>query len=418
MHHLAGMLAAAVIASVNGLAAAPASGQAIAFEVGAEEEGDIEPWGGGRRVTRVDLNSMIHLLDLDESQTSAATELFETYSAALRDASAKFNEWNQAWTKLNPNWWSDSDKEKEHQEKQKLYNEHLEKLRTKLLEDVQLLLREEQQANWERVERRMRRRETIAAASIGAASGARADLIAITEQVFAPDDVPSDVEPVLEQYELESDRAMKALQEWHEEWRTRWEERESEASELSQEEQMQLGLKFMREAREKSLELRDVNVRYLARIGAMLPEMQRDKMEDRFYRTAFGYAWMMGAARGNQVNAERAFAGAEKAGLTEEQRAQLAEIKKQYHRESRERAKKDAEAIMEQEEEFAKREITSLIDMMGAFDYMAIQKMTAERQRFEESVIERVRSLLTPEQIEKAGPPLQQETMPDLEFEE
>ncbi len=376
----------------------------------------IDAWGEGR-LGRGDMESLARLMNMAPEQKSSAMDLFSAYDSAMKSAYQKLAEVQksvqgdgeeydpEAWAKLEPVY--------------EKYGAHTEKLRNTLIEDLQLTLTDEQKALWPKFERRLLRKESMQGLM---ASGARTDLIALTEQTMKGETWTPELTRVIDEYEVDLDGVLAGAAKWRKEREKEWRDAAKDFSKMSAEERMEYSQRMMQEGVVRSKTVREVNLRYLKRIGEQLPESKRFGFEDRFYTQSFWGLQMMNLnSRGSTgQKALEVIASAKDLGVTPEQEAKIDEVRRDY--ESKRRADRDKAVarIIEAEDNPKEGERGG---MYGNFN-MDPQEMAAswEKSReFEKGTIDKLRAIFTPEQLDKLAPPLKQREAPDLDdvdFEE
>lgn len=372
----------------------------------------MDAWGENR-IVRSDVESLARLLNMTPEQKSSATDLFSAYDASIKSAYTKLAEVQKAvqgdgedydpeqWQKLEPVY--------------EKYNTHTQKLRDTLLEDLQLTLTEEQKALWPKFERRMRRKESMQGLM---ASGSRTDLIALTEQTMKGEPFSPDLTHAIDEYEIELDASLADAAKWQEERTKQWKEQAKDFAKMSNEERMEASRRMMQEGVQRSKSVRDVNLKYVKRIGDLLPESKRFGFEDRFYSQSFwGLGMFNAGSRG--TTAQRAFEGIAKAkdlGITSEQQEKLDQIRRDYEAKRRADRDKQVARIIDAEDNPKEGERGG---MFNNFD-MDPQEMADSWQKgreFEKGVIDKLKGVFTPEQLAKLPPPLKARETPDLDVD-
>lgn len=417
------VIGAVAVAGASVLSAPAASAQAVeseAAEAAFDEGGEFAMFGagGGARISKPEIAVWQRVLALDDDQKTALADLHGAYDTSLRAAGRKMAEYRQAVFGNDPASYADREKMKEHMEVARKYGEHTQKLRDQFLSDVQLLLTPVQQESWPRIERRLRRNEFMERMSFQSASGARADLVALTEGALASEPMPEEAVRLLDEYERDLDHLLEPLREWTEETERSAMEQAPDLTEAPMEEQMQFGMKMILEARSKTRPIRELNLRMLNRIGGVLSEAQRDRLEDAFYRTAFMPVWGWGMRGEGGAGAADTIERTLKLGsLTPEQKEQIERLRDETAEEGRARLKKQAEAIMAKEDDAEKNAGDRPVwEVM--FDYQAVMDMQNDQREADTRTLDRLRALLTPEQTDEIGPPLTQKPVEKPTFDE
>lgn len=263
-----------------------------------------------------------------------------------------------------------------------------ERMERTFFEDVKTILTPEQAAQWPRVER-LRRRETTM--SHGFIAGENVDLFRLLERMNLPADLTQALTPTLEQYEVELDQALVARNKVQEEGIDGFLGGRFGRPEEGLD--MEKAQRAFQEAREASLRLRDVNRRFARQIEAALPEDRRQTFTRLFNEASFPEVYRESPVVRN-VSAALGFSD-----LTADQRTRLIEVRDQFLRESAPVLDRLAKAIEEQQ-------ATMTVDQLmarfrGGDDNSPLGQARQARRELERSFSDRVRSILTPEQIER-----------------
>lgn len=266
--------------------------------------------------------------------------------------------------------------------------EERERMERTFFEDVRVILTPEQEALWPRVER-MRRRETTM--ERGLMAGENVDLLRLVERLNLPSDLRQQLAGTLEQYEVELDRALVERNRVQEEGLSGL-----MAGRFGRPEEgfdMERAQRAFQEARESSMRLRDVNRRYARQIEGQLPEDRRAQFTRLFNEASFPEAYRESAVSRN-IAVALGFAD-----LTAEQRQRLTEVREQYARESGPVADRLARAIEEQQATMTVEQL--MARFRGGEDTSPLAQARQARRDLERTFGDRVRAILTPEQIER-----------------
>lgn len=373
------------------------------------EDAMLDAWSSNR-ISRGDIDSLARLLTMTPEQKESALDLFAAYDTAMKTAYKKLAEVQksvqgdgedydpEAWAKLEPVF--------------EKYNTHTEKLRSTFLEDLQLTLTDEQKSLWPKFERRMRRKETMQSLM---ASGSRVDLIVLTEQTMKGEVWSPDLSHMLDEYEVEVDAALTDAAKWREDREKEWKEAAKDFAKMSDEERMEYSQKMMQDGVKRSRSVRDVNLKYLKRIGDQLPESKRFGFEDQFYSQSFWAlsTFSMGARGTSAQRALEAIAGAKDIAITPEQQTKVDEIRRDYQ--TRRRAERDQQVarIIDAEDNPKEGERGGMFANFN-IDPQEMAASWEKSREFEKSTIDKLRAIFTPEQLEKLPPPLKERATPDL----
>lgn len=263
-----------------------------------------------------------------------------------------------------------------------------EKMEQVFFDDVKMLLTPEQEALWPKVERTRRRETTMGR---GFVAGENVDLFRIVERLNLPADLKQTVAPTMDQYEVDLDRALIDRNKIQEEGISNF--MGGRFGRPDEGFDMEKAQRAFQEARDVSIRLRDVNRRYARQLEAQLPEDRRAGFTKLFNEASFPEAYRESAIVRN-VTAAMGFAD-----LTPDQRQRLTELRDQYTRESAPMADKLAKAIEEQQGTMTIEQMMSRF--RGGDDASPVAQARQARREQERSFGDKVRSILTPEQIER-----------------
>lgn len=381
-----------------------------------------QPWagrgGGGFGGMGEVLNPPVNSRDLDKygkivgvtaDQRAVLTELFNGFQEAFRDKAeamqaevdairekARETGDNSVWMTI-----------REPFNKFRTEREQMEKT---FFEDVKSILTPEQVALWPRVEMTRRRETTI---SRGLMAGERVDLVRMVEEAELPVDVAAQVSPVLEQYETELDRALIERNKMQDEGMNTF---------------MRGGFgnmfggrggggggggaggggaamdpaameKMFNATREASVRVRDVNRRFGKQIENLLPEDRRAAWDLEFKRESFPDVYREATVL-RQMTAVTGFSD-----ITPEQKTQIADLRAQFEREYSPMADKLAAA---QEEQQMKMTMQNMMQMWGRGNEEGpVADLRRQRREMERATGEKLKAILTPEQVERLPQPEQ-----------
>jgi len=215
------------------------------------------------------------------------------------------------------------------------YRGRITKLESSFFDDLKLTLTEEQLAKWPAVERMHRREKTINQG--GVVSGETVDLTKVVKQALPENtETPADIVPVLEQYEIELDKALTDRN-------AIYESSMRKGMEMWTNQDFDGMQKLFDEARDSAVKVRDLNRRYARQIEPLLPEDSRAKFTNAFQEASFPRVYGMSYT-------QRAFSAVESmTDLDTTQKEQIAEIKAGYERQVATLNEKWTKAIEESE---------------------------------------------------------------------
>jgi len=258
------------------------------------------------------------------------------------------------------------------------YRQRIKVIESAFFEDVQLLLTDAQAAKWPSVERLRRRETTIDQGGI--VSGETVDLVRLVEDVKLPAEAARDVAPVLEQYEVDMDKALASR---------------NEVYDAGMRQGMELWFggdqaavqKLFETARAEAVKVRDVNRRYARQIEGLLPDEQRRAFNAAFREKSFPRVY------GDAIVPRAVKITKELSDLTPEQREQVAAIAESYARDSSAINDRWAKAIEDNE---MNRTAASMFGMGGRDD--GTREMREARRTLDQTTMQKIRAVLTEEQ--------------------
>lgn len=306
----------------TGLAASSASAQ-IAQPVAKAE----------RRGAPFRIDTYAKVLKLDETQTATARQFYEAMTREQQKASRRMREAFEE---------SDEDRKiGEHKAAEgrmdKAIREHRaasERLTTQFLDDLKALLRADQQDNWTKFEQLRRRELYLRGGTVG---GSSIDLMKIVDELKLAGEPQTKAQEILSQYEPDLDKALQ--------------EREKNAKDdqktfggIQQFDEKSLKA-HMDRTRATDMRVREVNMRYLRQLVAVLPEDLGKTLEERYQMKAYRSAY-----RETKTGRNLTEAGKLK-DLTDEQRRRLAELQERYARDAKAAGDRWAAARQKAEDE-------------------------------------------------------------------
>jgi hypothetical protein len=226
-------------------------------------------WGGGDMdamenpaLGKRQLKQYSQILTLNPEQSSAAAELLAGYDTEYRAAVQRMREINKAvqeevqqtgdWN-IYQSVFADAGKK---------FFKKTEKLNNSLLEDIKALLDERQLQQWDRVQRMHRRQTTT---RFGWLSGEKLDLTDVVAGMRLDTGATAAVAGPLEQYEIDLDRELQALQKViHEQMEMSWQDSEGNWDQSKWE-------KIWKDMRDAGKRIADVNHRSSRQIQGLLP---------------------------------------------------------------------------------------------------------------------------------------------------
>ncbi len=379
-------------------------------DVSVEEIGEAEGvYGYERPVFSVrDVPRLARILGLRDDQRDAATELLTAYSDRIASASKKMNEFNEQVHQSTGYGDLPEDRRKRVDEAYEKYEDHRKKLREGVLEDLRAVLDAEQSPLWAAVDRWLLRRDRLQYAWGGLTSAGTIDVVAVVNRAFGESPQPENVASRLDEYELAIDRILREHKEEDEKLREDWKSRADDWEKMTEEEREAIQEEWEGRSLQRSRELRECNSKAVLAVLSMLePGDRRDMIEADFYRRAVSRAY----DDRERPPLERSFKEARALGtLTDEQRGRIAELERALRQSQLKEFKERFARLCEEEEKATAKSIRE-----RRYEHDAIESGLRESDK---RMVEELRAILTPEQIEKMSPPVRQVEVPTLEFDD
>ncbi len=339
--------------------------------------GDVlQPTVNSREIDRLNKT-----LSLDEDQQEAVKTLFEAYQEQFRSRSQELRTKvdrvrDEFRDSRDPGVWQGI---RGDFEKFRPVRDEMEKA---FLDDVKLVLRDDQQAQWPKFERALRRARGL---NRGRISGERVDLIAIVDRAQLPEDAKRQVEPVLDLYEQDLDRTLSARMEFEQ-------KQMSNFFEVMQSGDMQEAQKLLEEGRKLSVAVRDVNRRYARQIEDLVPEAARETIIAEVKRQSFPRVY-------NDTRAQRYVRAArEMTDLSEDQKVAVEALAASFDR--------DMDAVNDQlakAQEKVEMTVTAenMMSMFRGGDGGPLDELYDKRRDIGSKTEDELRKILTPDQQER-----------------
>jgi len=263
------------------------------------------------------------------------------------------------------------------------FQQKVEKIEKQYFDDLKLLLTDDQAAKWPAVERAHRREKS--APRGGLVSGETVDLIKIVHDLKSLTDADRQaVQPLLDQYEGELDRALterdKAYQEGMEQGMQLWMNQQMDKIEA-----------LFSKSRDAAAKVKDVNKRFARQVGAGLPEKAQPDFEKEVKKASFPRVY-------RATFATRALDTALGLGdLSEDQKTQLTTIKTSFETQLSGLQEKQAASIEETE---MKRTAMQMFGMGGGGNDGS-QEVRDQRRELESATYDKVKAVLNEAQQAK-----------------
>ncbi len=233
-------------------------------------------------VNQREFDMMVRMLAFDEIQEEIAADMFGVLQSEFGDMAAVAREMSEGaraefQRSRDPAVW------RELGERLASFEDKREELGDQFWSDVKILLTDEQLPLWDKFDRRRFRGRAISRQE-QVLSGVGVDLVVLTEEMeFSPEE--QEVLPeVLEQYEVELDRKLRA-------YRRVADEQQEKAEEIGREgnwmQNMDKYNEIFAAIRDELLQVRAIHERYLKTISTRLDEESAAELMDRFNRAAY-----------------------------------------------------------------------------------------------------------------------------------
>jgi len=356
------------------------------------------PFGGG--TTRPAMNERqferyARVLGLDETQRIVAGEMLAEYRKKFDEAANEVRERRRELMEKARATGDFGVFREEMPDVNEKWSKASERLERELLDNLRSLLREDQLENWSSFEREKRRAELLPDARLG---GEDVDVATLVTEIVGDDETLDEVDRMLDQYAIEVDAALRARKRALEDLQPRWFEAMRSDKEAAR--------KIWDEATAKRAAVRDVNRRYIESIATALDEHSAARLREEFLRRSYPLAFEETRAEAmlkeandldslstDQVEALDAIAEEVNVRLESVSRRLIEEIRKA---ETEPPAFLDNIQIRGGEGAVA---LTVVGGRSGDEDEKPYDGLLAERYDYSTSIIERIRTVLTPEQI-------------------
>lgn len=365
----------ALAAIVVALSALPSPAQPMRFGGGMGEM--LQPAFSTR-----DMERYADFLNLTPEQRDAAKALVEGYQSEyeriareMRDASdAAREEFRDTrdftvWDDLRPKF--------------EAFQKRRRELEQSLFNDVKVLLTDDQTSRWPALERLRRRDQSLRR---GFLSGEAVDVIRLFDDLKPPPELRDRAKPILDQYEMEIDRALVERDE-------RYEDGFSRGMDLWRAGDLAAVADVFNKAREAAVNVRDANRRYARQVEAVLPDDLRESFSRQFLERSFPRVYRPSDAQ-RALDAAAAFND-----LSPDQRAALAELRASYSRELQSANRRWADAIEQQE-----LTITPM-DLMRGGGNPAVRDARVARRDLDRRTLDKLRALLSEDQSARLPEP-------------
>ena len=244
-------------------------------------------WRGGDTITNPPVNQrefdmMVKMLAFDEIQQEIALDMFSVLQDEFGEMASVAQEMQRGAREefqrnRDPSMW------REYGERLARFNERREELGDQFWTDVKILLTDEQAPKWEAFERRRFRGRAISRQE-QVLSGVSVDLVILTDDMALPAEKQELIKDVVDQYELELDRKLRA-------YRRVADEQQEKADELGQNGNWMQNMDEYNEifatVRDELVGVRGIHEKYLNQLTSRLGEELAAELMDRFNKAAY-----------------------------------------------------------------------------------------------------------------------------------
>lgn len=373
-------------AATLGVFVQPASAQ---MRFGMNAAGNSAP----EQVQRDAIDEYSALLNFDDAQKTAATALFDAYTADFNKARDTMND---GFKKVREDFADSQDPSVWQRDLPKVmeaYNDKAKALDSQLLKDLRDLLSEKQSGTWALVERAHRRRQSVPR---GMLSGEGVDLIKIVNDLKLTKPYPDALQQALDRYSSEFDSALS--------------KRDTERADLSKDlpgagggarraggnpfnfdmEAIQKAMTGMRKA---GMPVRDINDRFATVVEQALPSNKQTEFAEQVRKAKYPQVY-------SEPYLIKAIAAAEKfSDVTPEQKKSFDEIKAAYLRDIEPANKTWATEISKAEADGGGDEMMANVARMmsGGEDAQQsdVAKARAARRKLDKDALDKLKAVLT-----------------------
>jgi hypothetical protein len=227
-------------------------------------------------ITKRGVEAYVKILGLDKDQREVALTLLEGNQTEYHAAQKKMEEAIKAVQEKVADTQDFSLFQKEMVKAGKEFGDKTKALEKSFFDDLKASCNESQLSKWPRVERYHRRENGM---KIGFVSGAAVDLVQVVDRVKA---TPADaLAPVLEQYELDMDKALVALEKTQKDAEEDFGKGDANMFDMTKVETV---LKRFYEA---GKEMRDSNREYARKLGQLMDAASKERFDAEFKRRSF-----------------------------------------------------------------------------------------------------------------------------------
>lgn len=234
----------------------------------------------GPEITKRSVDRYATLLALDATQREAATALQQAYT----EGAEKISQEMQESFKAVQDEAQDGDHSVVLDKMPEIMRKHGEKralLQKAFLDDLKSLLTPKQEESWPKLERLRRREGHGNGMGVSMVSGSGIDLTELLPKLKLPEAETAKLDDTLEQYQQDLDKAITERE------KARAERDGHEPGNFRVEFDMEKMKARNTEEREGAIKIRDLNRQYARRIGALLTDESRAKLDEEFKKRSF-----------------------------------------------------------------------------------------------------------------------------------
>jgi len=240
-----------------------------------------EPGGaGGPEISKRSVDRYANLLGLDPIQREAAAALQQGYFESIQKISQEM----QDSLKTIQDEAQNGDHSALFEKMPEIMCKHGEKraaLQRSFMDDLKSLLTPKQEEAWPKLER-LRRREGLGGGmGTSMVSGSSIDLTELVPKLKLPDAETAKLDDILEQYQQDLDKAIVERE------KARAERDGGDSGKITMDFDMEKIKARAAEEREAAVKVRDLNRQYERRIGALLSDESRAKLDEEFKKRSF-----------------------------------------------------------------------------------------------------------------------------------
>ncbi len=331
------------------------------------------------QVTTEEIRQYEEMLSLSEDQKLFAEGLLEAYMA---DFQSLREEYRRIVDAARDEFRETRDRKvwEDLQEVSGVYEGRRKQLDEQFLNDFKLVLTAEQAAEWGDVERFRRRFYTLGQG--GLVSGETVDLTRIVTDLTLTEEQRESVAPILDRYTEALDRVLVERNELYEQGT-------SDAMRLWQEQRFDEMQRRFEEARDAATRLRDINRQYARQMEASLGQDAGARFEREFLKRSFPDIYTDSAGM-RALDMTLLMED-----LTEDQAQRVSDLQTQFMRQV-EQSNAQLQTLTEQSEE--NRSVRDMFGMGRNQGSDELRDARRAREQLDRTVMDRLKSVLTPEQ--------------------